>query len=81
MCSGAIYWVGIPAVVFGCSAETAGRITDSPLVISCREIFAKGGRYLEVIGPILEAEGIPILERFLDNIVHLPSDTGKSFHN
>ena len=76
MCAGAIYWAGIPAVVFGCSAESAGRITGSELVISCREIFAKGDRHLEVSGPTLEAEGIPIIEEFRKNIVRLTRDSG-----
>jgi tRNA(Arg) A34 adenosine deaminase TadA len=74
MCAGAIYWAGISIVVFGCSAETAGRIMDSELVISCKDIFSKGARRFEVIGPILEDEGMPILERFRDNIMY-PSAT------
>ncbi len=64
MCAGAIYWAGIRAVVFGCSAKSLGEITGGSLVIPCQEIFAKGRKTTQVFGPILEAEGMLIHQRF-----------------
>ena len=56
MCSSAIYWSGIGRVVFGLSSEQLmGIVKDdsgsSMLALSCREVFARGGRNIEVSGP------------------------------
>ena len=64
MCSGAIYWAGIPVVVFGCSSATLWGITGGNLMISCQEIFARGQNKVEVIGPILENEAIAVHQGF-----------------
>ncbi|GAA2035586.1 nucleoside deaminase [Agromyces tropicus] len=56
MCSGAIYWSGIPRVVFALSeaalrelvAEQEGVPT---LSLPSREVFARGGRVVTVDGP------------------------------
>jgi tRNA(Arg) A34 adenosine deaminase TadA len=64
MCTGAIYWVGIPVIVFGCSAEALGKLTNDDFVISCREILERGKSRIKVIGPILEEEGIEIHKRY-----------------
>jgi tRNA(Arg) A34 adenosine deaminase TadA len=61
MCSGAIYWSNIGCVVFGLGeaklAELAG---DDPenltLNLPCRDVFARGRRPIQVIGPELEEE-------------------------
>jgi tRNA(Arg) A34 adenosine deaminase TadA len=57
MCAGAIYWSGISSVVYGCSAETLGRIAGGAFVVPCREIFARSTRRVAVMGPVLEDEG------------------------
>jgi tRNA(Arg) A34 adenosine deaminase TadA len=57
MCSGAIFWGGVGRVVYGLSEEGLYALTgDSPhkLLLSCREVFARGGRPIEVLGPMLE---------------------------
>ena len=54
MCSGAIYWAGIPRVVFACSAKRLGEIAGGSLLFPCREVFSHGVRKVEVSGPILE---------------------------
>ncbi|MDX9865746.1 MAG: deaminase, partial [Anaerolineaceae bacterium] len=54
MCSGAIYWAGVPKVVFACSAKRLGEIAGESLLFPCREVFARGVRSVEVNGPILE---------------------------
>ncbi|MCP4416371.1 MAG: nucleoside deaminase [Chloroflexi bacterium] len=64
MCAGAIYWAGITAVVYGCSAEKLGEIAGGSFVIPCREIFSRGRQTISVTGPILETEGAAIHEGF-----------------
>ena len=64
MCSGAIYWSGISTLVYGCPAETLGEIAGGSFVVSCRELFSKGKRMVEVIGPILSEEGAEIHRKF-----------------
>ncbi len=64
MCAGAIYWSGIPVVAYGCSAKALREISGRNLLMNCRAVFANGVRHTEIIGPILEAEGIKILQGF-----------------
>ncbi|MCA1511559.1 nucleoside deaminase [Bradyrhizobium sp. NBAIM01] len=61
MCAGAIYWAGIGRVVYGLSEHRLRGITgnhpDNPtLDLPCREVFARGQRPTEVVGPLLEDE-------------------------
>jgi tRNA(Arg) A34 adenosine deaminase TadA len=61
MCAGAIYWSGIGRVVYGLSEERllalTGNHSENPtLRLPCREVFARGQRAIEVIGPSLEDE-------------------------
>ena len=60
MCSGSIYWAGIPRVIFACSEKRLGQIADGSLSLPCREVFAHGLRPVEVSGPILEAEAAEV---------------------
>ncbi len=58
MCAGAIYWSGITRVVYALGSETLEEIVteltaDSTLRLPCREVFARGGRRVEVSGPHL----------------------------
>jgi len=64
MCSGAIYWSGISTVVYGCPADTLGDIAGGSFVVSCRELFSKGKRAVEVIGPVLPEEGAEVHRNF-----------------
>lgn len=69
MCSGAIFWSGIGRVVYALSEEQLYAMTgDSPesLKLPCREVFARGGRSVEVLGPLLEAEAVRVHEGFWD---------------
>ena len=59
MCSGAIYWSGIGRVVYALGSETLEAIVndaqgDATLALRCREVFARGGRTVEVEGPMVE---------------------------
>lgn len=64
MCAGAIYWAGIPAVVFGCATETLAKMTTGSLMIPCRDIFRKGQIATTIIGPVLEDEARLVHEGF-----------------
>ncbi len=64
MCAGAIYWAGIPTLVFGCSSAALWRMTDVNLMISSAEIFATGQNKVQVIGPILEDEALSVHQGF-----------------
>lgn len=60
MCAGAIFWANIGRVVFALSEERfyeiVGWDNDDILYLPCREIFARGQRPTEVVGPLLEEE-------------------------
>ncbi|WP_207387289.1 nucleoside deaminase [Fluoribacter gormanii] len=64
MCSGAIYWAGIPQVVFGCSAQTLEQLAGGGLAISSDEIFKRGKRTIRVNGPFYEEEAVRVHEGF-----------------
>lgn len=69
MCSGAIYWSGIGRVVYGLSAERLATIVDdasgeSELALSCRDVFARGGRHIDVSGPHLIEEATAVHEGY-----------------
>lgn len=59
MCAGAIFWSGINRLVYGLSGDRLHQMSGfSPqmLVASARDVLARTGREVEIIGPILEAE-------------------------
>jgi tRNA(Arg) A34 adenosine deaminase TadA len=65
MCAGAIYWSGIGRVVYGLSETRLLAITGShpenpTLSLPCRDVFARGQRSVEVLGPALEDEAAAI---------------------
>lgn len=69
MCAGAIYWAGISRVVYALSEtrllELTGAHPENPtLSLPCREVFARGQRSVEVIGPMLEEEAARAHEGF-----------------
>ena len=61
MCAGAVYWTGIGRVVYALSEHALLGLTgDHPenptFSLPCREVFARGQRRVEVVGPLLEDE-------------------------
>ena len=61
MCAAAIFWGGIGRLAYGLSKEgfyaIAGRGEPATILdLPCREVLAKGGRKVEVTGPLLEEE-------------------------
>ncbi|MBK1715539.1 nucleoside deaminase [Rubrivivax gelatinosus] len=60
MCAGTQYWAGIGRLVYGMDERALLALTgDHPenptLDLPCRELFARGQRAIEVIGPVLAA--------------------------
>ena len=70
MCAGAIFWANVRRVVFGLSEEglygMIGEESEEVLQLQCREIFAKGKKQIEVIGPIIEDEAREVHLDFWD---------------
>ncbi|TXN31865.1 nucleoside deaminase [Lacisediminihabitans profunda] len=64
MCAGAIYWAGVSRIVFALAESALAEFTsggDEPtLDLPCREVFARGGRVIEVIGPIPSAHAAEV---------------------
>ena len=63
MCAGTQYWAHIGRVVYGLAEQRllalTGAASDNPTMsLPCREVFARGQKPIEVIGPVpaLEAE-------------------------
>ena len=64
MCTGAIYWAGIPKIVYGCSAVVLGEIAGGAFVVPCRDLLKYGKRQISVVGPVLEDQGAAIHRGF-----------------
>jgi tRNA(Arg) A34 adenosine deaminase TadA len=61
MCAGGTYWSGVGRVVYGMSETSLLALTGSDpenptLSLPCRDVFARGQRPTEVIGPLREDE-------------------------
>jgi len=69
MCAGGIYWSGIGRVVYALSEHRLLEITGThpanpTLSLPCREVFARGQRHIEVLGPLLEDEAAEVHRGF-----------------
>lgn len=69
MCAGGTYWSGVGRVVYALSEESlldlTGNDPENPtLSLPCREVFARGSRDIEVIGPLREDEARLAHENF-----------------
>jgi tRNA(Arg) A34 adenosine deaminase TadA len=69
MCAGGAYWAGIGRVVYALSEERLLALTGSDpenptLALPCREVFARGQRLIEVVGPMLEEEAAAVHSGF-----------------
>lgn len=61
MCAGAIYWANIGRVVYGMTErrllELTGSNEQNPTFdLPCREVFSRGQKAIEVVGPVTEVE-------------------------
>ncbi|HVK31626.1 MAG TPA: nucleoside deaminase [Burkholderiaceae bacterium] len=62
MCAGTQYWAHIGRLVYGMSErrllDLTGNHAENPtLDLPCREVFARGQKAIEVLGPVAAAEG------------------------
>jgi tRNA(Arg) A34 adenosine deaminase TadA len=69
MCAATIFWAGIPRVVYALGSDELRRIIpqdhDTPsLGFTCREVFARGSRKVEVQGPFPSASASDVHEGF-----------------
>jgi tRNA(Arg) A34 adenosine deaminase TadA len=62
MCAGSIFWSNIRKVVYGLSERKFYSLFDKNngeiLYLQCKDIFDKGNKKIQVIGPVLEDEAI-----------------------
>ncbi|MDB5819403.1 MAG: tRNA-specific adenosine deaminase [Rhizobacter sp.] len=61
MCAGTQYWANIGRVVYGMTEERLLELTgnhdENPTMsLPCRDVFARGQKAIEVIGPVPEVE-------------------------
>jgi tRNA(Arg) A34 adenosine deaminase TadA len=59
MCAGAIFWSGVSRLVYGLSGDRLHEMsgfTPHMLVASARDVLARAGRQVEVVGPVFEAD-------------------------
>lgn len=77
MCAGTQYWAHIGRVVYGITEErllslTGDHAENPTMNLPCREVFARGQKPVEVIGPVAEVE---------DEIVALHRDMWSGTHH
>jgi len=58
MCSGAIYWVGLKSVVYGCPSKVLEEIAGPSLMCNSHTVFQHAIDPPKVRGPLLESEAI-----------------------
>ena len=73
MCAGAIYWANIGRVVYGMTErrllELTGSNEQNPTFdLPCRDVFARGQKAIEVVGPVeaVEVEAAKVHEGYWD---------------
>ena len=73
MCSGAIYWAGVGRVVYAKTEKQLLSLTGSDeqnptFDLPCRDVFAKGQKAIEVVGPVeaVEVEAAKVHEGYWD---------------
>ena len=64
MCSGAIHWSRISKVVFCVSQRNLQKKSLGKLKPSSESMINIGNHKIEIIGPLLEEEGLAVLNQF-----------------
>jgi len=68
MCAAAIFWGNVGRIVYGLSEdglyEMIPEDEEEVLRLPCRELFARGRKPVQVVGPILEEEARAVHEGF-----------------
>ena len=60
MCAGAICRARVPRVVYGCSGQGLRDLIGGGTAIPCRQILQRPHHLVEVLGPLLEEEGLAL---------------------
>jgi tRNA(Arg) A34 adenosine deaminase TadA len=66
MCAGTMYWAGIRALAYSCSARRLNELFGETFVIPSAELFEHANPPINTMGPILEQEGLKVHEGFWD---------------
>lgn len=64
MCSEAIHWARISKVVFGISQAHLQSVSGGKLKPAGSDLINIGNQKVEIVGPVLETEGMAILKKF-----------------
>lgn len=64
MCSGAIHWSRISRVVYGVNQASLQKVSTGKSKPDCRELINIGKKQIEIVGPLLETEGLQILKTY-----------------
>lgn len=64
MCSGAIKWSRISRVVFSVSQERLQQISGGKVKPSCESIINTGQKKIEIIGPLIQDEGLEVFDGY-----------------
>jgi len=64
MCSGAIHWAKLSKVVFGVRQAALQEVSKGHPKPSCKDLINIGNNDIEIIGPVLEEEGLAILKKY-----------------
>lgn len=68
MCASAIFWGNVRRIVFGLSTESlneiVGEASEEVMCLPSREVFDRGRKSVEVLGPCLEDEARRLQEGF-----------------
>jgi tRNA(Arg) A34 adenosine deaminase TadA len=72
MCTGAIFWSGIGTVVYALSKEAFHAIAGTEdlahiLNMKAAELLDRGGRQVNIIGPVMEEEATVIYKQWLNS--------------
>jgi tRNA(Arg) A34 adenosine deaminase TadA len=85
LCTAAILLAEIPTIVYSVSYDTFGKLVPGEYrYIACEEIVRRLGRTVEVVGPILEREGLRVFQYWggeqipLTQILRLVDEAGGS---
>jgi tRNA(Arg) A34 adenosine deaminase TadA len=64
MCAGAICRTRVPKVVYGCSGQALRDLIGGGMAVPCRQILQRPHHLIEVLGPLLEEEGLALHRKF-----------------
>jgi tRNA(Arg) A34 adenosine deaminase TadA len=63
MCAGAICRTRVPKVVYACSGQGLRDLIGGGMAVPCRQILQRPHHLVEVLGPLLEEDGLALHRR------------------